>query len=89
MKRFEIYGIARPAKVYFPGLGEIVLDKLTDEKAEELFLKGCPFLKPVPEYRHKLNPAEKPIVTTPLPLPQTGGGLKTVSRRNKKINKPR
>jgi hypothetical protein len=68
LKKFEIYGLSKPARIYQPGFGEIVLDNITDEKAEAIYKAGCPFIKPVPEYRAKLNPAEKPIKPEPLPV---------------------
>jgi hypothetical protein len=74
MKRYELYGIAHPGRIHFPGMGEIVLSELSDQKLEELYNKGCPYVKPTPQHRQKLIPTEPSL--EPKPLTKVKGGKK-------------
>ena len=61
MKKFELVGLKSPGTINLPELGTIDLEKVDDAQAEKLWRSGLPYLKPTPEYRRVLFPAEKPL----------------------------
>lgn len=61
MQKFQITGIRKPGKILHPKMGVIILERIDDATAQQLYDDGCPYLMPTPEERVKKNPLEKPI----------------------------
>lgn len=68
MRNFQLVGMRSPGRINLPGFGTVELENISDELAERIWLSGCRYLIPTPEYRKKLYPDEKPISIHPLPV---------------------
>jgi hypothetical protein len=82
MKKYRLTGIEYPGTVNLPKLGKVNLEDLPEEKLDELYQNGIPFLELSPEARADANPNEPVIGTAATPI-QTGNQNKG-NRNNKK-----
>jgi hypothetical protein len=76
-KLFFLNGIASPGRVNLIGLGTVNLEDLSDDKALELYKKGCPYLAPTPEGFKILYPDAKPIQVSSIEKKVTSGKRRT------------
>lgn len=67
MKKYRLKGISSPGTVDLFKIGKVNLEDLPEEKLDELYKNGCPFLELSPEAREAANPNEPEIKTAEVP----------------------
>jgi len=69
MELFELKGIKSPGKVDLYKHGQVELETITDEFAEQLWKDGCPFLGLTEKGMQKFFPERTSIDVTPIKIP--------------------
>lgn len=77
MELFQLKGIKSPGKVDVYKHGQVELENISDEFAEELWRAGCPFLGLTEKGIQKFFPERTAINVAPIKIP-------TVTKKNNK-----